>query len=159
MIGTQQLNFFPTPGFLRKNERQDFRYSSVTIPAMTTQGQPLELCPVRALKAYLEATKTSKDDALFIDPASGAPLSTGKIASYLVSLISKANPGVKVRAHDTRKYAGSLAWMRQRDLSRVQEVGFWSSAKTFFDHYLSLNLQEAPLVMLGVVPSVQMERN
>ena len=105
--GDAAVELFPTPGFLRKNEREHFRHSSVVVPALASAGHTVELCPVRAIRSYLSLTAASTSDCLFLDPARGVPLTPSKLASHLVALIAAANPEVRVRAHDTRKYAGS----------------------------------------------------
>ena len=69
----------------------------------------LASCALLELSDLSEATAAPTAEARFVDPSSGAALSTGTVDSLLVSFISLANLRVKARALDTRKYAGPLA--------------------------------------------------
>ncbi len=152
--GDSSVTILPTPGSLRKNERPNFRFSGLTIPRLSRGDHASDLCPVLAIKRYITRTQESTSESLFLNITTGQPLHARGVAAHLVKLISAANPGVTVRAHETRKYSGSISWLRHRDESRVAEVGFWASTQTFFSHYQAFHLQEAPLVMMGSSPPV-----
>ena len=54
--GLSSVTLTPCPSFLAKNERVRHRMRPVTVPAWLDGSSPHPLCPVAALKAYLDAT-------------------------------------------------------------------------------------------------------
>ena len=121
-------------GFLLKNQTMTHCPSNLVIPAL---NPPHQLCPVLALKSYIERTcHLEHKDQVFLSPSSNVPLKAGRLAYWLCKGISLADPNVKVRAHDVRKQAFSLAWVRGVPLRSITERGFWLSPNTFIDKYL-----------------------
>ncbi|MPC59243.1 hypothetical protein E2C01_053259 [Portunus trituberculatus] len=99
------------PSFLTKNEREDHRLQPMLVPSWFSQGAHHPLCPVAALKSYLDATLDSPLQALFTSEE-GKQLSSQRISSLLRDVIEEADPGKAPRAHDIRGAASSLAFMR-----------------------------------------------
>ncbi|MPC61013.1 hypothetical protein E2C01_055075 [Portunus trituberculatus] len=99
------------PSFLAKNEREDHRLQPLLVPAWFSQGAHHPLCPVSALKSYLDASPDSPPQALFT-LEEGKQLSSRRISSLLRDVIEEADPDKAPRAHDIRGAAFSLAFMR-----------------------------------------------
>ena len=105
------------------------------------------LCPVRALRWYLERTRApSRPRHLFLsvrDPSK--PLSKGALSYFLRHLIRSAHkdfpdhlaPTLRVKAHDIRGVATSLRWSLNRAVSDVMAVACWRTQSVFANHYLS----------------------
>ena len=130
------VSLAPSPHFLAKNEREDHRLQPVVVPAWLVQGRHHSLCPVAALKAYLDASSELPPHFLF-SLEGGRHLSARRISTRLKQLIEEAEPGSFPRAHDIRGAASSLAFLRTHSVSRVTERGQWSSSRSFVTRYLS----------------------
>ena len=141
------------PNFIAKNERLHHRMKPMVIPALKNGDVPHCLCPVVALKEYLRATGAEMEGKLWVWPSSGKPCSPVNLAKVIVSIIEAADPGLAPTAHEVRKYASSLAFIRSMDLEEVQEAGQWSSCSTFISNYLNVQLQDTRCVAMGSVPS------
>ena len=144
-----------SPKVLGKNERQDHRLQPVVVPAWSAGDAAHPLCPVSALRCYLDASEPWACDLqfLFRDPVTGRPLTTRGIAGRLRGVIESADPGHAPRAHDVRGVAASLAFLRTHSLERVREGGQWSTASCFVARYLSHSVVDFPCVALGLPPS------
>ena len=123
-------------GFLYKNQSARRTPPPISLPKLESHPHPL--CPVFALKTYLDRTKDLEHKAqVFLSPVTNVPLKAGRLAYWLCKGIKQADPNSFVRAHDVRKQAFSLAWTRGMSLKCITERGFWLSPNTFINKYLS----------------------
>ena len=102
----------------------------------------LLLCPVRALRIYLDRLSTLSPlrRRLFVSPSRPSrPLSKNAI-SFLRDVISSAGasrPEVgRLRAHDIRSVSTSVAFHRNWSVSTVLESATWASSSVFTSFYL-----------------------
>lgn len=103
------------------------------------------LCPVRALRTYIDRTQTVRScDQLFVcfaNPARGKALSKQRLSHWIVEAISLAygSRGLPlphgVRAHSTRGMATSWALFKGVPISDVCAAASWSSPHTFVRFY------------------------
>lgn len=142
----------PSPTFLAKNEREDHRLQPILVPALPDQSQVKGLCPVYALRAYLNATSEASKEALFVRPKTLKPMSAAAIAAEIRKVICRGDPTVKPKAHDVRKVAATLAFLRTHSLERVQELGQWASCLSFIRRYLAHEIRDDDSVAMGVLP-------
>ena len=122
----------PSQDFLAKNENPQMRRGPIRIRAL---GQSHPLCPVRALKLYLERTAQVKDGQLFVHHVSQKPLTNKGISSAVISLIKLANPETFPKFHDIRKYATTIAFLNEATFLDITEYTGWSSIRVFLSFY------------------------
>ena len=101
------------------------------------------LCPVRALRIYLDRTTplTPLRHRLFVSPRRPSrTLSKNAISFFLRDVITAAGasrPEVgSVRAHDIRGVSTSVAFHRNWSVSAVLDSTTWSSSSVFSSFYL-----------------------
>lgn len=137
--------------FLAKNENPSKPWpGTFEVPNLTDLvGQEEErlLCPVRALKAYISRTKDVRGSSSSLwcsvkDPQK--PLSKNALSFFLRETIREAhllceeeNFGLlKVKAHEIRAIATSLAYRKNMSVKQIMEATFWRSDSVFASHYL-----------------------
>ena len=147
--GLSSVTLTPRPSFLAKNERVHHRMRPVTVPAWFEDSSHHPLCPVAALKAYLDATRQSPGQLLWVDPVSFRPLKTVDLSRSLTEVIRLADPSAPAKAHDLRKFASSLAFFRCFDVDAVRQAGQWASSDSFVTRYLLHHLRDVPCVAMG----------
>ena len=103
----------------------------------------LLLCPVRALRLYLDRPASSSPlrHHLFVSPrCPSRSLSKNAISFFLRDVISSAGasrPEVgRLGAHDVRGVSTSIAFHRNWSVSAVLESATWSSSSVFSSFYL-----------------------
>ena len=103
----------------------------------------LLLCPVRALRIYLDRLSTLSPlrRRLFMSPSRPSrPLSKNAISFFLRDVLSHAGasrPEVgRLRAHDIRGVSTSVAFHRNWSVSSVLESATWASSSVFTSFYL-----------------------
>ena len=103
----------------------------------------LLLCPVRALRIYLDriASLAPLRHCLFVSPRRPSrSLSKNAVSFFLRDVISSAGasrPEVgRLRAHDVRSVSTSVAFHRNWSVSAVLESTTWSSSSVFSSFYL-----------------------
>ena len=103
----------------------------------------LLLCPVRALRLYLDRTASLAPlrHHLFVSPrCPSRSLSKNAISLFLRDVISSARasrPEVgRLRAHDVRSVSTSVAFHSNWSVSAVLESATWSSSSVFSSFYL-----------------------
>ena len=103
----------------------------------------LLLCPVRALRIYLDRISSLSPlrHRLFMSPRRPTrPLSKNAVSFFLRDVISSAGasrPEVgRLRAHDIRGVSTSVAFHRNWSVSAVLESATWSSRSVFSSYYL-----------------------
>ena len=110
------------------------------------------LCPVFALKNYINAVPANQADKLWKWPASNVLCSPNNLAKVICSVIKEADPSSAPTAHEVRGYASSVAFARSLDALQVQQAGQWASCRTFINCYLNTQAEEAPCVAMGSMP-------
>ena len=126
----------PTPKFLAKNELQDHCLQQMMVPSWRPQGFLHPMCPIAALKRYLDATKEAPLQCRFYS-WEDKQLTFQKLAMILRDLIEEADSGIAYRAHDVRGAASSLVFVRTYHISRAMEVDQWTSSGSVVLRYLS----------------------
>lgn len=114
-------------------------------PASGDGAGQIELCPVRALRAYVAATAgVRRSDQLFVcygGTKMGFPLSKQRLSHWIVEVILHAYgsgghvPPAGVRAHSTRSISTSWAAMRGVPLADICAAASWASPSTFTRFY------------------------
>jgi hypothetical protein len=149
--GPSGVVLIPHPGFLAKNESQNYMAKRIYLPKMSTfssvKGDRL-LCPRRALSYYL--TKTKKLRKLFITYKEGChrAASHDAISKWIVRTISicyqcsKESDFSLARTHDTRSLSTSLALFNGLSMEEIMEAASWKSESTFTAHYLTIMSEE-----------------
>lgn len=146
----------PCPTFLAKNqvakEGPDC-FQKVVIPSLKNQldsdlDKDKTLCPIRALKYYLDRTQTVRGDRqkLFISfkPGFTKEISPSTISSWLKSVIVMAYKEMapetaslfKIHAHQIRGMAASWALLGGVSVDQVLKACHWRSHNTFTEFYL-----------------------
>ena len=163
-----------TLGFRAKNDNKakalPRNFLVKDLQQLVGREEERKLCPVRALRAYLERTKAFDNKnrkSLFLapkDPARAA--SKNGIAYMLKSLIKeahkKASPEVmklvKVKPQEIRAVSTSLAFAHNLAIDSVLEAAQWRSNSVFASYYLkevALQYEECcslgPLVVAGPI--------
>lgn len=103
------------------------------------------LCPVRALKAYVDRTKGFRQsDQLFVSwaaPYTGKPISKQRLSHWLVEAIALAYnakgqvPPAGLKAHSTRGMAASWSVFQGASVQQVCSAASWASPDTFVSFY------------------------
>ncbi len=168
------------PNFVMKNQYV-LKGDRVTTPVILQALQPLLgaglveeklLCPVRALKVYLDRTQEVRGDRknLFIahKPSHRGEIAPGTITSWIRQTVAFAYSFAaednevlnkfKVQAHQLRGLSASWALDRNVPLANIMESCCWRSHTTFTSHYLrdmsvlrEDMIRLGPLVAAGVV--------
>ena len=171
-----QVTLAPSTAFLAKNQLASdgpAAIKPVVIPALKPQldrslTQDRSLCPVRALKYYLDRTKDLKKNKnlLFVAIKEGftRDISRATISSWLKQTIllayessdSESQQLYQVKAHDVRSMAASLAFRVGISLNEILEACFWKSHNTFTNFYLKdLCWHKGQILKLGPIVSAQ----
>ena len=171
-----QVTIAPSTAFLAKNQLASDGPNAikpVVIPALkphldSSLTQDRSLCPVRALKYYLDRTKDLRKNKnlLFVAIKGGftKDISRATISSWLKQTIllafeesdAETQQLCQVKAHDVRSMAASLAFKGGVSLSEILEACFWKSHNTFTNFYLKdLCWHNGQILKLGPIVSAQ----
>ncbi len=158
--GLVKVTLRPRPGYIPKVLSTSFRSQVVTLhsfhppPFASSEDERLHmLCPVRALKLYVDRSKVwRKSPQLLICFGAGRRgLATSKqrISHWVRDAISLAYEArelpspLSLRAHSTRGVASSQALFRGVPLEDICVAAGWSSLSTFVRFY-NLDVDTAP---------------
>ncbi len=158
--GLVKVTLRPRPGYITKVLSTSFRSQVVTLhsfhppPFASSEDERLHmLCPVRALKLYVDRSKVwRKSPQLLICFGAGRRgLATSKqrISHWVRDAISLAYEArelpspLSLRAHSTRGVASSQALFRGVHLEDICVAAGWSSPHTFVRFY-NLDVDTAP---------------
>ncbi len=158
--GLVKVTLRPRPGYIPKVLSTSFRSQVVTLhsfhppPFASSEDERLHLlCPVRALKLYVDPSKVwRKSPKLLICFGAGRRgLATSKqrISHWVRDAISLAYEArnlpspLSLRAHSTRGVASSQALFRGVPLEDICVAAGWSSPHTFVKFY-NLDVDTAP---------------
>ena len=143
------LSFLPEFVAKTESERNPLPRSFVVKSLNSFVGnmpEELLLCPVRALKVYINKTKglLPHPRTLFVSPRNPSrPLSKNAISYFLREVISQApgseaspGPSARPRAHSIRAMATSVAFLRNYSVSAILEAATWKSHSVFSSFYL-----------------------
>ena len=138
-------------GFLAKNQLPSRAPDSITIPKLSIFCRKSDnfnsmLCPVRAVKIYLNKTKSLRKHRkrLFIPTQGDQDLAKPTLSRWVKYAIKNAydtiskNPNrlFKPRAHELRAISASWAYMNYIPLEEILKSAVWSSSSLFASHYL-----------------------
>lgn len=137
------VHLLPDPSFMTKNQTVSFTPEEIFLPSIATTSSIREdrwVCPVRALKWYVEKTKSIRtSERLFIIPrAPFTPASKDTLSKWIVKLIlPHVNREDSVRAHDIRAHASSRAWFAGVPLEEILRAAAWKTPSSFVASYLT----------------------
>ena len=151
-----KVSLFPSPSFLSKNQLAKEGPESVApvvIPALApTLDRSLKsdrsLCPVRALRYYLDRTSDIRQDKqlVFVSFKKGfdKDISPATISSWIKQTVilcyelsdHQAHTLHQVKAHDLRAFAASKAFQSGVSLEQILSACHWKSHNTFTQFYL-----------------------
>ena len=152
----EKVALFPSSDFIAKNQlvREGAQsVSPVVIPALTTTvdrqfKQDRSLCPVHALRYYLNRTKDLMGDRslLFISFKKGhsTDIRPATLSSWLKQTIllcykqadQQALDLVQVKAHSIRAFAPSKAFYGGVSVDQIMQACHWKAHNTFTNFYL-----------------------
>ena len=122
--------------------------SPVTIPVWTTNvdrqfKEDRTLCPLRALRYYLDRTKDLRGSRsiLFISFKKGhtSDIRPATLSSWLknyFTLLQTSRSAVQVKAHDIRAFAASKAFYGGDLMDQIMQACHWKAHNTFTNFYL-----------------------
>ena len=176
--GWKEVTVAPSSVFLSKNQLASDGpnvVQPVVIPALkpildSSLSQDMTLCPVRSLRYYVDKTKDLRDGKhlLFVSFKNGfsGDIQRATISSWIKQTVILAYQESdletqklsKVKAHDVRSMAASLAFKGGVSLDQILGACFWKSHTTFTNFYLkdvSWKSKEGAEYSLGSVVSAQ----
>ena len=122
------------------------------------------LCPIRALRLYLERSMPWKEHKrlLFVSfkPVLKRDIVPSTISGWIRKMILECYTNSptplleshKVKAHQVRSMAPPLTFHRQASMEQILRAGTWRCHNNFTDFYLKdLSLHSADLIQLGPV--------
>lgn len=160
------VTLWPNPSFLPKCIPLTYVNQPLTLMAFSSPdpgaGPANMLCPVRALRLYIDKTADFRlSDALFVcygGSRRGGRVSKQRLSKWIVSAITLAysvnasTAPSRVRCHSTRSVAASWAALKGVPLVDVCSAASWSSACTFTRFY-SVNVASRNPVATAVLAS------
>ena len=169
-----KVSLYPSPSFLSKNqlakEGPDC-VAPVVIPSLApTLDRSLKsdrsLCPVRALRYYLDRTSDLRQNKklVFVSFKKGfnKDISPATISSWIKQTMSyelsdqEAHTLHQVKAHDVRAFAASKAFQSGISLEQILSACHWKSYNTFTQFYLKdVAWADSELYHLGPVVAAQ----
>ena len=148
-----EVSFAFVTGFVAKTQDPSSlapRFEGFTVPALTNARKNRNgrlLCPVRAVKVYLDRTAPHRPrcERLFVTAGrSKKEISKTTVSFWLRKTISRAYelsgtalPVPAPRARETRGIAPSILFRKNFAVDQVLKAGTWRRHTTFTCHYLS----------------------
>ncbi|KAI2662397.1 ORF V: Enzymatic polyprotein [Labeo rohita] len=146
--GDSHVILRPRPGYVPKVPTTPFRDQVVNLQALPLEeADPASalLCPVRALRIYVDRTRHfRRTEQLFVcfgGQQKGNAVSKQRLAHWVVDAISLSyqNQGepcpLGVRAHSTRSVASSYALAHGASLADICRAAGWATPNTFARFY------------------------
>ena len=138
----------PNKAFLAKNERGDKRWKPWKI--VPCPDEPA-LCPVQALRDYMDRTSSYTSGPLFRREKGGRLLKKGT-RDKILNFIKQGDPEGSPMLHDVRKVSSSLNFFHCMNFEDLREYTGWKSQKVFYRHYAkSIEEISLPVVAAGKV--------
>ena len=134
------VRLVPRADFIAKNQSPASQPVEIFLPSISSFSSVEEdkvWCPVRALKWYLDRTRSKRtSSSLFVSSIEPfQAVSKASISRWLVKYIRMAGPEAlitdRVRAHDTRSVSSSWALFNGASLKDIQQAAYWSSPNSF----------------------------
>ena len=171
-----QVSLYPSPSFLSKNQLArdgPAAVAPVVIPALAPSldrslKEDKSLCPVRALRYYLDRTKDlrSGKDLVFVSfrKSFQKDIVPATVSSWIKQTVllcyqlsdQEAQTIHQVRAHDVRAFAASKAFQGGVSLDQILSACHWKAHNTFTQFYLKdLAWADSELYHLGPVVAAQ----
>ena len=171
-----QVSLYPSPSFLSKNQLArdgPAAVAPVVIPALAPSldrslKEDKSLCPVRALRYYLDRTKDlrSGKDLVFVSfrKSFQKDIVPATVSSWIKQTVllcyqlsdQEAQTIHQVRAHDVRAFAASKAFQDGVSLDQILSACHWKAHNTFTQFYLKdLAWADSELYHLGPVVAAQ----
>ena len=170
-----KVSLFPSRSFLSKNQLAKEGPGSVApvvIPALApTLDRSLKsdrsLCPVRALRYYLDRTSDIRQDKQLVfvfKKGFDKDISPATISSWIKQTVilcyelsdHQAHTLHQVKAHDVRAFAASKAFQSGVSLEQILSACHWKSHNTFTQFYLKdVAWADSELYHLGPVVAAQ----
>ena len=171
-----QVSLYPSPSFLSKNQLArdgPAAVAPVVIPALAPSldrslKEDKSLCPVRALRYYLDRTKDlrSGKDLVFVSfrKSFQKDIVPATVSSWIKQTVllcyqlsdHEAQTIHQVRAHDVRAFAASKAFQGGVSLDQILSACHWKAHNTFTQFYLKdLAWADSELYHLGPVVAAQ----
>ena len=169
-FGNNGVSLTLEPGFLAKTQLPSKRPDPIFIPSLDQVCGPLDddrlLCPVRALRFYLQKSKPLRlgRKRLFIPSKGKGDISPSTISRWIRMAILKAYGDLternltflQIRAHEVRAVATSWAFQNRVPMEDILHAATWLNHSTFSNFYLrSLTAQEDGLFRLGPLVTAQ----
>ena len=129
LIIRPHASFLAKNGLRRRLEPKEIRILK------TSEDNVSKICPVTALRTYLNHTTEAKAGCLFLNPKTKKNLSLPQIRQHICSLITEADPDTKAKVHDIRKFAASCSLQQDMLVGDLTEDFNWSSPAVFYKFY------------------------
>ena len=157
--------------FVPKVAKPDYINRVINLDALKTSGSGkvskrlLLLCPVRALRIYLDKSKSVRQQdvfQLFVTYGSrgaGSPVSKQRIASWLVQCIKNAyvhvgmEPPAGLKAHSTRSMSTSVACEKGMPMEDICQAATWAQGSVFAKFYRLDTVSRKPSLSTVVLSS------
>ena len=171
-----QVSLYPSPSFLSKNQLArdgPAVVAPVVIPALAPSldrslKEDKSLCPVRALRYYLDRTKDLRagKELVFVSfrKSFQKDIVPATVSSWIKQTVllcyqisdCEAQTIHQVRAHDVRAFAASKAFQGGVSLDQILSACHWKAHNTFTQFYLKdLAWADSELYHLGPVVAAQ----
>lgn len=153
---SSRVELRPDAKFIYKNQSVKRIPPPIVIPALISSNGTDPLCPLDALKSYVDRSEylSSDDFRLWIDPISDRPLTKTGITKRFCSLVNRSQETpTNVNIHQSRAMAVSLAYRAGLSVSEILSRAFWSSSTPFFNNYLVNVNSNINCIALGAVTS------
>ena len=175
-----QVSLYPSPSFISKNQLAKEAPASVApvvIPALSTSldrslKEDRSLCPVRALRYYLDRTKDiwAGKELVFVSfrQSFQKDIVPATISSWIKQTVilcyqlsdEEAQTLHQVRAHDVRAFAASRAFQGGVSLDQILSACHWKAHNTFTQFYLKdLAWADSERFHLGPIVAAQQVHN
>ncbi len=151
----------PRPGYVPKVPTTPFRDQVVNLQALPSEeADPalVLLCPVRALRIYVDRTRSFRSSEQLLvcygGQQKGKAVSKQRLAHWIVDAIALAYQSqgepcpMGVRAHSTRSVASSYALAHGASLADICRAAGWATPNTFARFY-SLRVEPVSSRVLG----------
>ena len=124
----------PHSSFLAKNGLRKRIKQREIRTLVGSNGQVSKICPVLAIKQYLNKTNKHKTGCLFLNPRSGRAITLSQLRYQICSLITEADPDTRAKVQDIRKYAASITLQQDMLVDLIEDFN-WSPPATFYKFY------------------------
>ena len=130
----ESVSMSVVPSFLYKNQNSKRTPPPIRFPGLPRDPQ---LCPVSAVKRLQASSKKVSCQKLCVNPNTGSVLNAATLRFWICKSINWLLPETIPRAHDIRKNAFSMAWVRGVPEDEIMKQGFWNSRSVFFRKYFN----------------------